>query len=154
MMHFTRADARPEGKNRLMSGKISPLRLKEMICLAEFEQGGGKRAIRICQYGRSGYIALRMIISFFFAVAAAALLVFLAASGDLDGFLLMIQNADPKRLLSAAAVFFVLAAAAYLTVTYMKADAEYRKAEKQVRIYEERIQMLLRFPDAEDPSRR
>ena len=132
-----------------MAGRISPLRLKEMICLAEFEEGRGKEDLRICQYGRSGYISLQMIKSFFCVTAASALLIAIGICGDPEKYLFALQD-DFTRIFPAALVFYLLLTAAYLTVTYMKADLRYREAESNVRVYEERIRMLLRFPGFTD----
>ena len=141
-----------QGAEKRMNGRISPVRLKEMICLAEFEDGVGRRFLRICQYGRSGYIALQMIRSFFCITAAAALIVLMILSRDPEGMLFSLQNADWGRLLPEALIFYLLAAAAYLTVTYMRAAAVFDEAAAYVSVYEERIRMLLRFPDHPEGS--
>ena len=49
---------------------LNPLRLREMIALAAFDNGRGGRAEKICRYSKRDYVAVRLIGTFFRTVAS------------------------------------------------------------------------------------
>lgn len=126
---------------------ISPLRLKEMISLADFEENGGRKAREICQYGRSSYIALQLIKSFCFITAADILLIGVYAAGNLENLFAWLPGADLKKTAAGVLAFYIVTAAVYLTGTGFWAGRIYRAAADALRIYEERILLLLEFGD-------
>ena len=128
---------------------LSPLSLKEMICLAEFEEGQGKQDLKICQFSRQDYVRMRLIAGFLLVTAACALIIVLAAAANINSPVLTEMTANPGRVLAGILIFYITLLVFFLAATWYLADTKYREAEERVRIYEERILKLLEFSDME-----
>ena len=129
---------------------LSPLSLEEMICLAEFEEGQGKKDLKICQYSRRDYVRLRLIVGFLFVTAACGMILLLAAAANINSPILTELSVNPVRVLAGILIFYIISLAFFLAATWYLADTKYREAEERVRIYEERILKLLEFSDMEE----
>ncbi len=123
---------------------MNQLRLSEMIRLARFENGKGHKALEICKYYKSDYIAIEMIKTFFLTIVADLLIVSLIVAGNLEWLL---DHADSLNIVVIGAVILMIAIAVmaiYLMITFISASVRYNKAKRSVHAYEIRLRELKR----------
>ena len=133
---------------------VNPLKLKEMISLAAFEEGEGRQDLAICRYYQSDYVALRLIRTFFLTALADILIIGLAAAGDLDYLAAHLADMDLMSL-AAGILWFILATEiGFLAITWWISRARYRRAAANVRAFEQRIRILEVFEDMEGAHRK
>ncbi len=129
---------------------ISPLRLKEMICLASFEDGKGEKDLRICQYSRADYVAKSLVSAFLAVTVGDILLIGLAGLLSMEVLEKAAYMTYSGRVIAVLLIFYIVTAALYLFAVWVQADRRYREAEERVRVYEERILKLVEFSDLEE----
>ena len=133
---------------------ISPLRLKEMICLATFEESRGRKDFRIASFDRGDYIAIHLIGSFFLITAADAILLALYAVWNFENPSEMVLLSRAGKITATVLIFYILSAVVYLAVTWAAADRRWKQAAGRVRDYQERILKLEEFADMEETAGR
>ena len=133
---------------------VSPLRLKEMICLAAFEEGRGRKDFRIAGYDRADYIAIRLIGSFFLITAADAVLLALYIVWNFENPSEIYILPQAGRIAALILIFYIVSAAIYLAVSWAAADRKWKGACARVRSYEERILKLEEFAGMEESAER
>ncbi len=115
---------------------VNPLRLREMVSLASFEEGRGRVSMNICRYYRSDYIAFSMIRTFLLTTVGLLIAAALFAAANAEELLDALVYMDIPAVLRQAAAVYLLILSAYLALTFVLAGRRYKEAERQMNDYE------------------
>lgn len=118
------------------------LRLSEMIHLARYEEGKGKKPLKICRYYRADYVAIQMIKTFFLVTFAYILILGLLAAGNINYLLDNIDKMDLATVGAVILIVYIVVLAIYLGYTFARSTIQYKKAKKSVHAYEIRLHEL------------
>ena len=121
---------------------LNPLRLREMIALASFDNGRGGRAEKICRYSKRDYVAVRLIGTFFRTVAGLLLLAGLIAAAYADSLSAALVRFDFTAAGVAAGVFIAGLVLFSLLLSWRSSVRRYLEAEKEMRRYAAHLRLL------------
>ncbi len=111
---------------------IRPRKMKEMIALSSFEEGRGRRSLRIGRLSRSDYIDTELIKAFVCSLAGLCLLGGLLAASRIEALLNLLVYLN---LPWAGLLLFMAAAvlvAGYVLLAWFLAAGRYRRAEQEL----------------------
>ena len=121
---------------------LNPLRLREMIALASFENGRGSRAEKICRYSKRDYVASRLIGTFFRTAAGLLLLAGLIAAGCADSLSAALVSFDFASAGVAAGLCIAGLVLFSLLLSWRISVRRYLEAEKEMRRYAAHLRLL------------
>lgn len=136
---------------------MNEIRLREMMPLALYETKEGRKALRICKYYKSDYIAMQMIKTFFLTTIAFVLAVGLIVAGNIDWMLDNIDSFDPIKTGSIVLIIYILVTVIYLIITFVVSKEKYERAKRSARAYEmqlRRLERMTRISDGEVSERK
>jgi hypothetical protein len=134
---------------------MNEMRISEMIRLARFEHGRGRKPLEICKYYKSDYIAIQMIRTFFLTTVAFFLILFLCAAGSINWLLSRIETMNLLAAGSWILIAYIITISFYLGLTFILSGRRYNNARRSVHAYGTRLHELGRnLPaEAEYPER-
>ncbi|MEE3420460.1 MAG: hypothetical protein VZR02_05090 [Lachnospiraceae bacterium] len=131
---------------------MNEIHLREMVPLAMYETKEDKKALRICKYYKSDYIAVQLLKTFFLTTIAYLLVLGLVAAGNIDWLLDNIDSFDPMKLGSILLILYIVVLAIYMIITFVISKRRYEAAKKSVRAYEiqlRRLEKMMKRSDGE-----
>ena len=117
-------------------------RLKLMTRMASFEENEGKKSIPVCEFFRSDYVGLHMILSAVYITIVFAIVtgvnIFCGMESVLSEFYRMDFVAFGKEILRKYIVVLVV----YVLVSFIVYSYRYTKARKSTRTYQKALKRL------------
>ena len=129
---------------------IDEKRLRLMIRLARYEQKDGKEDLRISRYFRRDYVGAALLKNFFLATIAYVLILLLIVIGNLDLLMDSLSDWNLQPIIAAVILGYLFTLGIYSVVTYTLARLRYARAQKSVRAYGERLELLEQMYSRED----
>lgn len=120
------------------------LRTAQMIHLAQYENGKGGKALKICKYYKSDYVTIEMLKTFFLTTVAYVLVLILVAAGNIDYLLDHVDQMNLAVVGAAILIIYIVLMAVYLAATFLLANMRYNKAKRSVHSYEIKLRELRR----------
>lgn len=121
---------------------IDEERLKLMTRMASFEENEGKKAIPICEFFRSDYVGLHMLLSAVYITVAFLIITGVNMFCGMESFLSEFYRMDfisfGKELLHK----YVIVLAVYLLVSFIVYSYRYTRARKSTRVYQKALKRL------------
>ncbi len=117
-------------------------RLFLMTRMASFEENEGKKAIPVCEFFRSDYVGLHMLLSAVFITVAYAMVTAVYIFCGMESFLSDFYKTDfvsyGKELLQK----YVIVLGIYLVISFLVYSYRYTKAKKSTRVYQKALKRL------------
>ena len=117
-------------------------RLKLMTRMASFEENEGKKSIPVCEFFRSDYVGLHMILSAVYITIAFAIFmgvsIFCGMESYLSEFYRMDFVAFGKEILQR----YIVVLGIYVLVSFFVYSYRYTKARKSTRTYQKALKRL------------
>ena len=117
-------------------------RLKLMTRMASFEENEGKKSIPVCEFFRSDYVGLHMILSAVYITIAFAIFmgvsIFCGMESYLSEFYRMDFVAFGKEILRRYIIVLIV----YVLVSFVVYSYRYTKARKSTRTYQKALKRL------------
>ncbi len=117
-------------------------RIKLMTRMASFEDNDGKKAIPVCEFFRSDYVGLHMLLSAVYATLAFAIVTAVNLFCGMESFLSDFYKTDfvafGKELLNK----YLVVLAVFVAVSFLVYSYRYTKARKSTRTYQKALKRL------------
>ena len=117
-------------------------RLKLMTRMASFEENEGKKAIPICEFFRSDYVGLHMLLSAVYITVAFAIVTCVELFCGMESFLSDFYKTDflafGKEMLQKYVVVLVV----YVLISFVVYSYRYTRAKKSTRVYQKALKRL------------
>lgn len=113
-----------------------------MTRLASFEAGEGKRSMAIGSYFRGDYIAKEIVKSIIYGTVAFCIVLALYLAYDFEMFMENIYEIDLWAFGKAILIRYLITVGAYSAITYIVYVVRYRRARRNLRIYNNNLRRL------------
>ena len=113
-----------------------------MTRLASFEAGEGKRSMAIGSYFRGDYIAKEIVKSIIYGTVAFCIVLALYLAYDFEMFMENIYEIDLWAFGKAILIRYLITVGVYSAVTYIVYVVRYRRARRNLRIYNNNLRRL------------
>ena len=113
-----------------------------MTRLASFEAGKGKKSMAIGSYFRGDYIAKEIVKSIIYGTVTFAIILGLYLAHDFELFMENIYEIDLWAFGKAILIRYLITVGAYSIVTYIVYVVRYRRAKRNLRIYNNNLRRL------------
>ena len=120
-------------------------RLRLMIRLARYEQQDGKDDLKISKYYRRDYVAFALLKNFFLITVAYALVLGMIIMYHLDFLLDHMSELNMNPLVAAVALGYLFLLGIYSVIVFTMASLRYARAQKSVKTYYGKLEMLNRM---------
>lgn len=121
---------------------LNESRIKLMTRLASFEAGEGKRSMAIGSYFRGDYIAKEIVKSIIYGTVAFCIVLALYLAYDFEMFMENIYEIDLWAFGKAILIRYLITVGAYSAITYIVYVVRYRRARRNLRIYNNNLRRL------------
>ncbi len=121
---------------------LNESRIKLMTRLASFETGEGKKSMAIGSYFRGDYIAKEIVKSIIYGTIAFGVVFGLYLAYDFELFMENIYEIDLWAFGKAVLIRYLITVGAYSIVTYVVYVVRYRRARRNLRIYNNNLRRL------------
>ena len=121
---------------------VDEKKLRLMIRLARYEQKDGKEDLRISRYYRRDYVGAALLKNFFLATIAYILILAFIVIGNLDLLLDSLSDWNLRPLIAAVILGYLFVLGIYSVITYTVARLRYARAQKSVKAYGEKLELL------------
>ena len=113
-----------------------------MTRMASFESGEGKRSMAIGSYFRGDYIAKEIVKSIIYGTVAFGIVLAVYLAYDFELFMENIYEIDLWAFGKAILIRYLITVGAYSAVTYVVYVVRYRRARRNLRIYNNNLRRL------------
>ena len=113
-----------------------------MTRLASFETGEGKRSMAIGSYFRGDYIAKEIVKSIIYGTVAFGIVLGLYLAYDFEMFMENIYEIDLWAFGKAILIRYLITIGVYSVITYIVYVVRYRRARRNLRIYNNNLRRL------------
>ncbi len=121
---------------------LNESRIKLMTRLASFESGEGKRSMAIGSYFRGDYIAKEIIKSIIYGTVTFGIILGLYLAYDFEMFMENIYEIDLWAFGKAVLIRYLITVGVYSVITYIVYVVRYRRARRNLRIYNNNLRRL------------
>ncbi|MBR6256204.1 MAG: hypothetical protein IKR23_02395 [Lachnospiraceae bacterium] len=121
---------------------LNESRIKLMTRLASFEAGEGKRSMAIGSYFRGDYIAKEIVKSIIYGTVAFCIVLGIYLAYDFEMFMENIYEIDLWAFGKAILIRYLITVGVYSAVTYIVYVVRYRRARRNLRIYNNNLRRL------------
>ncbi len=113
-----------------------------MTHMASYEEGEGKKNVKIGNYFRSDYIAVQILKSVVSGTIAYAIMFGLYILYDFENFMQNLYEIDLIAYAKNVLVYYGITLAAYVVLTYVACTWRYAKAKKNLKNYYHNLKKL------------
>lgn len=113
-----------------------------MTHMASYEQGEGKKNVKIGNYFRSDYVTVQVLASIVSGTIVFAIGFGLYVLYDFEAFMLNLYKIDLFAFAKNVLVYYVVAMVSYAALTYVASTYRYVKAKKSLKCYYHNLKKL------------
>ncbi len=117
-------------------------RIKLMTRMASFEENEGKKAIPVCEFFRSDYVGLHMLLSAVYATIAFAIVTGIDLFCGMESFLSDFYKTDFVAFGEGLLRKYLIVLAVFAAVSFLVYSYRYTKARKSTRTYQKALKRL------------
>ncbi len=117
-------------------------RLKLMTRMASFEENEGKKSIPVCDFFRSDYVGLHMILSAVYITIAFIIVMGVDLFCGMESFLSEFYKTDFVSFGREMLQKYIIVLAVYVLLSFVVYSYRYTKARKSTRTYQKALKRL------------
>lgn len=125
-----------------------------MTHMASYENGEGKKNVKIGNYFRSDYVTVQILTSIISGTIVFAIGFGLYVLYDFENFMLNLYKIDLFAYAKKILICYVAVVAAYAALTYITSTYRYMKAKKSLKCYYHNLKKLNSLYGADKPERK